>query len=311
MRFFRELSASLFTIFVLVSCSQFTSRKEFSENRPLVIRAQNMLGLQTKATGCSLGNLGGIQLMTDYSKAHPADINLQIGPAFHPILSGPFSKKELHDERQLIWSHWREQKVTLYAVDALDLSSSAEEFKREANPSILLLSTNILDARNQTPLFAPFWTVKAFGKTVGFLGLSEVSSAEGGEWTIKDPVLSFSESLRLFPEKVDLIYVLGALSPSTRKKISSQSQTPLLFLGGTTEERNTTRLEPLNSQHLFARTPAFGTGFSEIRLSPNEKDFSDKKRVKQLGGLQHSFFSDLLSEKNKAGTQCETPSSGR
>lgn len=297
--------------FVLVGCAQLKSQKDFNEKRPLEIRVQNMLGLQTKATGCSLGNLGGIHLMTEHSKAHPVDLTIEVGPAFHPILSGPFSKIELLEERKSIWNQWREQKVDLYAVDALDLSPSLDEFKKDSPSSILLLSTNLVDPKTKKPLFEPFWIVKTQGKVIGFLGLTEGSSDETNEWSIKEPVIAFTEALHLFPDKVDLIYVLGALSPATRTKISSLSQTPLLFLGGTVQERNTTRLLSLDSKHFFARTPAFGTGFSEILLSAHGKDFKDKKFVKEIGGLYHSFFSDLLSEKKKAGAQCGTPNSGQ
>ena len=302
----------LLILFLSVGCAQLPHSRDFAAKETLLVHAQNRLGLQVKATGCSLGNLGGIHLMTEHAKAHPADLNLEIVPAFHPFLSGPFSKEELIRERKKVWEGFQEQGVGIYSVDAKDLEPSLSDFVASAKDTkAVLLSTNLVDSKNGETLFAPFFILKFSGKTIAIVSLTEPSDFSRADWIVIDPLLSFSEVQKTFPEPVDLIYVLGSLDIQTRKTLSRASKLSVLFLGGAAQERNTTQLEPLDKGNYYGLTPSYGTGFSEMLLGTNEKEFSQKRSVRRLGGIYHSFYSDLLDEKKKAGAQCSPPSPGK
>jgi len=301
--FFYSFLLSLF----LLGCAH--SLPDLHQKRFATLRFQNMLGLQTQATGCSLGSLGGLSLMEAYATSHPVDLSFQVGPAFAPILSGPFSEEELQEERKKVWRSFKNQKVSFYGVDAEDLARQPQGFLEGAqHAGIVLLSSNLSSSTSKALLFQKDLRISVNQKKLWILAFSERGSETLKGFEIEPPAQAFSKSLKELPADTEAILVLGALKKETRSALSKLSPLPTLFLGGTSQEKNTTRLEVLGSQKFFGRSPAFGTGFSEIVLGSFEKDALGKAPQVQIGKFKASLYSETLSEKEKSGAQC-VPSS--
>jgi hypothetical protein len=207
--------------------------------------------------------------------------------------------QRLKEERKKVWQAWDKQKVSFYSVDALDLIPSLDEFKQSAQKhSIDLLSSNIRSKEGNTYPFKPFLVLKAAGKTVAILSFSEGAPDNTSSWTLKKAPDSFLEVRNLIPHPVDIIYVLGSLLPETRLALAKISKEPVLFIGGTRLEKNSTALTKIHPNAYWVKSPDYGMGYSEIKIGTSAKT--------SLGGINHSFSSTLLNEDEPEKASCET-----
>jgi len=286
---------------LLVGCAHKTThRLDHSDKQSVVYRFQNTLGLQTTKVGCSLGNLGGLDLTTQHSVNHPVDLAFQIGPAFYPFITGPFGETQFKEERKKIWRAWEKQKVAFYAVDSLDLASGLEDFKESAkDTSIELISSNIRLGERFWP-FPPFMVLKVAEKKIIVLSLTEASpntEKTSLGWYVQNPVESFVEVRSLVPHSASVIYVLGSLTEKTRNELAKVSKEPILFLGGTRKEKNPITLKQIAPNAFWVKSPDYGMGFTELTVGVGKKT--------DLGGLGHEVHTQLVNEESSKKAVCE------
>lgn len=243
--------------------------------------------------------------MCQFAQNHPADWVFQIGPSFTEMLGDPETVQERESKRRALWKIWEIQKVAFYSVDAIDLNPSLQAFlKTHETSQISLVSSNIVLKNGKLP-FQPFWIKEFFGKKIAFLSFSEKPEKQSdASWKVEPLEVAFEKINKEIGSQTDVFYVLGALSPTSRSQISALTSKPILFLGGSLEEDNSTHLEAEGEKDFGARTASFGRGFGELAVGNFETDLWGKPRQAELGGLSHSFWSYLLSPGELVFNEC-------
>ena len=246
MKFLNSIISGVIALAITSCVSNQSKTLDSSESSLKKIRFQNSLALKLYYAGCSTRNYGGVE---------------RIGPSFSTVLYEDTSPEEIKSKRNSLWKIFELEKVRFYSVDALDLEPSPELFRESHRGSdVLLISSNLKNGNNH--LFEPYLIYEIYGKKIGFVSFTSTNSkATDKSFKVQSQEESFKWVSEKINSQIDVFYVLGSVGPAMRKRISSLSMKPILFLGGEIMENNTTKLLSEGGRDFFAKAPDFGQGF--------------------------------------------------
>ncbi len=279
-----------------------------STDRPAILRFQNLVGLETGGSLCAIFDYGGLDRLCEYAEKNPADLSFQIGPAFTRILGAESNPNPaaLLEERSLLWREWDRQGISFYAVTALDLTPSLAAFRAVTTTgSIRTLSSNLKDEQGNW-LFEPSLAFSSGGKPIVFLNFSTAGSGPG--WRADDVGRAFAEVTAKIHPPVAQYYVTGDLTKAERTRLDSVTDKPILFLGGSLGESNTTEVVRESKGRWFAKAPDLGRGVGELYLVPAATN--SRAGFTAIGELAVDFKSRALTAKQSPSGRCARLISG-
>jgi 2',3'-cyclic-nucleotide 2'-phosphodiesterase (5'-nucleotidase family) len=122
---------------------------------------------------------------------------------------------------RLIGRAYRRMAAVAINVGDLDLPQGLNFLRKEASQGLPLISANLLDPSNRTPIFHPYVIKEAAGIKIAFFGLlspnfhpeivDRIQKTVGKKILIQDPVEAARETILKLRDKADIIVLLSDL----------------------------------------------------------------------------------------------------
>jgi 2',3'-cyclic-nucleotide 2'-phosphodiesterase (5'-nucleotidase family) len=159
------------------------------------------------------------------------------GDLFFDGAGGPDPKRRL-TKAQLIAKAYRRMGVTAINVGERDLSHGLGFLRQEASDGLPLVSANLLDASQKTPVFDPFVIKELSEIRVAFFGLISpqlvlnVQKELGNTVVVQEPVEAAKAIVEKLQGKADIIVLLSDLGSTAEKQIARSVPGVHFILGG-------------------------------------------------------------------------------
>ena len=139
---------------------------------------------------------------------------------------------------QIIAKAYRRMGVTAVNVGERDLWHGLDFLRQEASAGLPLVSANLLDATQKTPVFAPFVIKEFSGVRMAFFGLLspplvlKVQEAVGNSVGVQDPVEAAKAIVEKLRGKADIIVLLSDLGSRGDQQVAQSVPGIHFILGG-------------------------------------------------------------------------------
>jgi 2',3'-cyclic-nucleotide 2'-phosphodiesterase (5'-nucleotidase family) len=139
------------------------------------------------------------------------------GDLFFDTTQAQADRKQALTKAQLIAQAYRRMGAVAVNVGDWDLSQGVDFLKQEAAQGLPLISANLVDAVQRTPVFPPYVIREVSGKRIAFVGLLQsplppaIEKSLEGKAAVDDPMEAARKVAEKLKGKADLIILLSDL----------------------------------------------------------------------------------------------------
>jgi 2',3'-cyclic-nucleotide 2'-phosphodiesterase (5'-nucleotidase family) len=147
-------------------------------------------------------------------------------------------KKLSLTKAQLISRAYRHMGVAAINIGDSDLMQGIAFLREESSRGLPLISANLLDPSNKTPLFSPYVIKKAGGIRIAYFGLlspdinTAIRQMAGEKFLVQDPVETARHVIRNLYNKADIIILLSNLDVKREQAVIRAVSGIHFVLGG-------------------------------------------------------------------------------
>jgi 2',3'-cyclic-nucleotide 2'-phosphodiesterase (5'-nucleotidase family) len=230
------------------------------------------------------------------------------GDLFFDTTQAQADRKQALTKAQLIAQAYRRMGAVAVNVGDRDLSQGLDFLKQEAAQGLPLISANLVDAVQRTPIFPPYVIREVSGKRIAFVGLLQsplppaIEKSLEGKAAVDDPMEAARKVAEELKGKADLIILLSDLGWDQDVNLAKAVPGIPFILGGHEGRATTGPFQQGETFIVQSYQKGMYAGMLVLPLGKTGSLFQDEGRVDRLQEEMNELdrrIQDLQSTKER------------